>query len=193
MNKCTQFHSNPMRGRSQAKQARYREQSEPFVSPRALNNAEATPARIMATLARRPGLTCDDLALRLSRNKSTILYHLRRLLRTGRIHWLKVGRAYRAFADETRAHLSPNDWAAYAMFTEPATRDLLEHLRHRPGLTQGDIARQLALTPSRLSEKATRLEHAGLIERRRVADGNRLHLTPKADAWLSSDRTIASA
>jgi DNA-binding MarR family transcriptional regulator len=84
--------------------------------------------------------------------------------------WLRLARIYNHNVRATSEHL--REWNL-----TPAQFDVLAQVGSAEGLTQVELADRLLVTQGNITQLLDKMEHAGLLERRREGRINRLSLT----------------
>jgi predicted transcriptional regulator len=124
-----------------------------------------------------PGLTPADAARALGVDRTTIQYHLRRLVREGRAVTGGAPRSLRYFPPGA----VPRD-ARAAFIAAQGEAPLLDALRHAPGCTPSALARDLGVPRQRLAWHLGRLRKAGLVRAER--QGREVHLSLETGTFL---------
>jgi len=127
--------------------------------------------RVLRAIEDDPGVRMHHLAARLGRDYHAVRYHVERLEEAGLIH--AVGRR-RLYAGEDAP--TPEEEALF----NPAAREVYRFVASRHEVAQGAVPVALGLAPSTVSEAASRLVQAGLLERER--QGRRAVLRATAPA-----------
>lgn len=133
-------------------------------------------ARMLALIAREPGIHSRELARALGVGDGQVAYHLGVLVREkqlvsvglpGMRHWFVAGRC------------PPSRARALAALRDPTRRRLYEAVVATPGATVTDLAGRARVSVGQGSRAASALERVGLVERRRV--GKSVHLVPRPE------------
>jgi DNA-binding transcriptional ArsR family regulator len=126
-----------------------------------------------------PGINFVQLCAEVDFGASTLNYHLRVLERNEYITSVKDGRYLRFFDRQGGAYSGARKQAASTL-RNATSAAMARHVRDHPGVAQRDLAEAFGVTASTVNWHMTRLEGAGLVQRRREAHYTRYYL---ADGW----------
>lgn len=129
-----------------------------------------TRARIVETLAARPGLPTADLAEAVGAHAGTLGHHLRVLEEHDRVKSVRAGRDRIWFLAG-----AGSDTAALSALAPPARRRLADVVRAEPGLHAAALAERVGLGRSTVHHHLSALESADLV---RVERGLRARCFP---------------
>ena len=135
----------------------------------------STREAVEGLLRERPGLAPADAARALGLDRTTVQYHLRRLVREGRAVTGAAARGPRYFP----AGAMPRA-ARGAFLRAQEGAPLLDAIRAAPGCTQSDLARRLCVPRATLAWRLGRLRQEGLVTGTRRGREVLLHAGPSS-------------
>lgn len=127
-------------------------------------------SRILAIVARQPGVSAAEISDQEGINIGTLDYHLDILLRDGQVRAAKAGRNRLLFLPGSGA-----DVARVGEVSAPGRGDLARAILQEPGLHAAALAERLGLSRATVHHHLGRLEAAGLI---RIERGLRARCFP---------------
>jgi predicted transcriptional regulator len=131
--------------------------------------------RVYKLIQETPGLNVSEIGKRTRLGWGTTVYHLDRLEREGFVAAERGGLHKCYFA----VGLVDRDARkAAAQLKDGPRRDVAAVLLATPGITQGELATALGMSPSAASKQVTKLEAAGLVRRERDWKTVRLYPGP---------------
>lgn len=119
---------------------------------------------ILVAIRERPGVTPTDLRDLGIAPWSTLIYHLGRLEDEDLVRVQKEGPAKRYYDAST---VTPNEAQRHAVLHSSRAATLLRFVAERPGITQVDLARSLAMRAPSMLRHIRRLERAGVLRSQR--------------------------
>lgn len=135
-----------------------------------------------------PGLGVSEISQRTGLGWGTTVYHLDRLERAGFVASERGGLHKCYFPVGT---VRPEARKGMGALKADTTRSIAEYLLAKPGATQTDLCKDLALSPSQASKQVSKLEEAGLVRREREWKTVRLIPTEALPTLLAPEPGVA--
>jgi DNA-binding MarR family transcriptional regulator len=140
-------------------------------------------AQILALLAAEPGLHFHGLARRSGLSNGALVHHLRKLEEGGLVRAQRTGR----YTCYVVADAAPAVLRAAPAVCSPGARAVLAAAMANPGSSLRDLAGRCGLRASTVAHHVRRLAEGGLLEVRRDGRSKRLHPSPLASSFVSTD------
>jgi hypothetical protein len=133
---------------------------------------------IYTTILMNPGIEIPVLASLTGINLHTLRYHLGYLIQMKKIACVEQGSGYHFFENHGRFNRADQQRILYQRY--PTTNQILTVIGANPGITRGEIARDLGLAGPSVTRWTHRLIAEGVVTE--VRDGQRVHYYPVRDS-----------
>jgi predicted transcriptional regulator len=137
-------------------------------------------ATVYGYIRTHPGTSFSTIARQTTINRGTLHYHLRILLREGKISELRECGATTYF--ENNGRYSPEEKRILSRIREGPAGEICRFLGMCRGATRSEIAQRMGVAPSSVSWHLSRLNGSGVILSERTGGKTRYRLTPDAAA-----------
>jgi hypothetical protein len=129
---------------------------------------------IYTTILMNPGIEIPALVCLTGINLHTLRYHLGYLIHMKKIACIEQGSGYHFFENHGRYNQADQQRILYQRY--PTTNQILTVIGANPGITRGELARELGLAGPSVTRWTQRLIAEGVVTE--VRDGRRVHYYP---------------